>query len=90
MNRYAVFCLLLAFVPFLAICLAVPLWDRIDPLIFGVPFNLAWLIAWIPLTSLCMAGVHYLWRHSHFQSKCSTELRLPPESATSPAEDRLP
>jgi Protein of unknown function (DUF3311) len=35
-------------------CLSVGLWDRIDPMILGVPFNLAWLIAWMPLTTLCL------------------------------------
>ena len=89
MNRHTVFCLLLAFVPFLAICLAVPLWDRIDPLIFGVPFNLAWLIAWIPLTSLCMAGVYRLWKRSASQSTSATEFGSPPGRATSQAEDRI-
>jgi len=64
MNRSAVLSLLLAFVPFLAICLMVPLWDRVYPLVFGIPFNLAWLIAWIPLTSLCMSGVYQLRKHS--------------------------
>src|SRR5579871_6492093 len=58
--------LLLAALPFLAVCLSVWLWDRIYPLVFGLPFNLAWLIAWIPLTSLCMAGVYRLWRSQSY------------------------
>ncbi len=41
-------------IPFIAICGAVPLWDRITPTVFGLPFNLAWLIAWIVLTPICM------------------------------------
>ena len=64
MNRSAVLSLLLAFVPFLAICLMVPLWDRVYPLVFGIPFNLAWLIASNPLTSLCMSGVYQLRKRS--------------------------
>ena len=35
-------------------CFTVGLWDRIDPMILGIPFNLAWLICWIVLTTLCM------------------------------------
>jgi hypothetical protein len=35
-------------------CLSVSLWDRIEPMIFGLPFNLFWLIAWIVLSSLCL------------------------------------
>jgi len=52
--------LLLAFVPFLAVCFSVSLWDRVYPLIFGFPFNLFWLICWIPLTSLCLWGAYHL------------------------------
>ena len=44
----------LALIPFAAMCLSVSLWDRIEPMIFGLPFNLFWLIAWIVLSSLCM------------------------------------
>ena len=64
MRRNMVLSLLLALLPFLGICFSVPLWDRIYPLVFGMPFNLAWLIAWIPLTSLCMAGVYRLQKPS--------------------------
>lgn len=46
--------LLLGLIPFIAMCLSVSLWDRIQPMIFGLPFNLFWLIAWIVLSSLCM------------------------------------
>jgi hypothetical protein len=46
--------LLLGLIPFAAMCFSVPLWDRLDPMILGVPFNLAWLLCWIVLTSLCM------------------------------------
>jgi hypothetical protein len=46
--------LLLAVIPFLALCFAVPLWDRVYPMIFGLPFNLCWLIFGIALSSLCL------------------------------------
>jgi hypothetical protein len=42
-------------VPFVGVCFSVPLWDRIDPMVFGLPFNLFWLLLWIPLTMLCLA-----------------------------------
>jgi hypothetical protein len=47
----------LAFVllPFLGMCFSVPLWDRVHPLVLGMPFNLFWLVAWTPLTSVCLA-----------------------------------
>jgi Protein of unknown function (DUF3311) len=47
--------LLLAAIPFAAMCFSVPLWDRIEPRILGLPFNLAWLVAWIILSSVCLA-----------------------------------
>ena len=46
--------LLLGLIPFVAMCFSVSLWDRIDPIILGLPFNLFWLIAWIVLSTLCM------------------------------------
>ncbi len=52
--------LLLAFIPFLAVCFSVPLWDRVFPLVLGLPFNLFWLMSWIPLTSLCLWGAYRL------------------------------
>jgi hypothetical protein len=44
----------IALIPFAAMCFSVSLWDRIDPMLFGIPFNLFWLISWIVLSSLCM------------------------------------
>jgi len=52
--------LVLGLIPFVMTCFSVSLWDRVDPMILGVPFNLAWLLAWIPLTSLCMWAA-YRW-----------------------------
>jgi|HubBroStandDraft_1064217.scaffolds.fasta_scaffold05011_3 hypothetical protein len=52
--------LLLALVPFVAMCFSVSLWDRVYPMLLGVPFNLIWLIAWIVLSSLCMWGVYQI------------------------------
>jgi 4-amino-4-deoxy-L-arabinose transferase-like glycosyltransferase len=46
--------LLLALIPFIAMCFSVPFWDRIHPLLLGLPFNMLWLIVWIVLSSLCM------------------------------------
>ena len=46
--------LLLGLIPFVAMCFSVALWDRINPMILGIPFNLFWLICWIPLSTSCM------------------------------------
>ena len=47
--------LAIGLVPFLGMCFSVPLWDRVSPMIFGLPFNVSWLIAWIVISSGCMA-----------------------------------
>jgi hypothetical protein len=50
--------ILLALIPFIAICFSVSLWDRIYPMILGLPFNFFWLITWLLLTPLCMWGAY--------------------------------
>lgn len=54
MKRPSRRALLLGLVPFVAVCFSVPAWDRIHPMVFGVPFNLFWLLLWTILTPLCM------------------------------------
>lgn len=49
---------MLGLIPFVAMCLSVSLWDRIYPMVLGLPFNLAWLIAWIGLSSVCMLAAY--------------------------------
>lgn len=46
--------LLLGLIPFVAMCFSVPWWDRVDPMLLGIPFNLFWLISWIVLSTVCM------------------------------------
>jgi Protein of unknown function (DUF3311) len=58
MRKPSIGALGLALIPFAAMCFSVSLWDRIDPMILGLPFNLFWLIAWIVLSSLCMWGAY--------------------------------
>ena len=53
-KKPSVGAVLLGLIPFVAMCFSVSLWDRIDPSILGLPFNLFWLIAWIVLSTLCM------------------------------------
>src|ERR1700723_2103754 len=60
MKRPSFWTICLALVPFLAMCFSVPLWDRIYPMVFGLPFNMCWLLSWIVLTSMCMWRVYRL------------------------------
>ncbi len=64
MNKPALGAVLIALVPFLAMCFSVALWDRVEPMIAGLPFNLAWLILWTALTPLCMWGAYRIDRKS--------------------------
>ena len=52
--------LLLGLIPFVATCFSVSLWDRIDPMVFGLPFNVFWLVLWLFLTPLIMWGAYRL------------------------------
>lgn len=54
MKRHSLGAIFLGLIPFAATCFSVSLWDRIYPMIYGLPFNLFWLISWLLLTPLCM------------------------------------
>ena len=41
-------------------CFSVSWWDRIYPIVLGMPFNIFWLTLWIVLTPLCMWGAYHL------------------------------
>jgi hypothetical protein len=69
MKRTTALSLLLAFIPFVALCFSVPLWDRVYPLVLGLPFNMFWMIAWTPLTSLCLWGAYRLQKSQPAESK---------------------
>ena len=49
----------LAILPFLGILVGVPLLNRVEPLVFGMPLILAWIVLWIVLTAVIM-GIIYL------------------------------
>jgi hypothetical protein len=50
--------LLIALIPFAAMCFSVPLWDRVEPMVLGLPFNLFWLLVWIVLSSACLRAAY--------------------------------
>jgi hypothetical protein len=52
--------ILLGLIPFSAMCFSVSAWDRIYPMVFGLPFNLFWLLSWIVLTSVCIGAMYRL------------------------------
>ena len=60
MKRPSIGAILLGLIPFAATCFSVSLWDRIYPMVLGLPFNFFRLILWLLLTPLCMWGVYRL------------------------------
>jgi hypothetical protein len=51
---------LLGALPFIGILLGVPFVNRVEPLVLGMPFVLAWIVLWVVLTSVVMAIVYRL------------------------------
>lgn len=60
MRRPSLGAMLLALIPFVAMCFSVPLWDRVAPMLLGIPFNLFWLISWILFSTVCMWAAYRL------------------------------
>jgi Protein of unknown function (DUF3311) len=50
--------MLVALIPFAAMCFSVSLWDRVEPMVFGLPFNMFWLVSWIVISSFCLWVVY--------------------------------
>jgi Protein of unknown function (DUF3311) len=48
----------LAVLPFVGILVGVPWLNRVEPLVFGMPLILAWIVLWILLTAVIM-GIIY-------------------------------
>ena len=59
-RRVTLLTVALALVPVLALTLGIPFANRLEPRIFGLPFLLAWIVAWIVLTPVFMTVVHRL------------------------------
>ena len=51
---------LLIILPLLSQLVVLPLVNRIDPVILGLPFLQFWLFLWIVLTPLCTLGIYQL------------------------------
>lgn len=58
MKKPSPWSLLIGLIPFVGMCFSVPLWDRVHPMVLGLPFNLFWLVSWILLTPLFMWGAY--------------------------------
>jgi membrane protein CcdC involved in cytochrome C biogenesis len=52
--------LILGAIPFITMVFALPLVNRIEPIILGLPFLLFWLLAWVVLTPVILALAYKL------------------------------
>jgi uncharacterized protein DUF3311 len=60
MKKPSIGALLLGLIPFVAMCFSVAAWDRVEPMVLGLPFNFFWLLLWTILTPVCLLGAYRL------------------------------
>jgi Protein of unknown function (DUF3311) len=51
---------ILALLPFVGVLVGACFFNRVTPLVFGLPLLLAWLLLWLLLTSAIMALIYRL------------------------------
>lgn len=59
--------LICGLIPFVVSCFTVVFWDRLDPVILGLPFNLAWLMGG------CVVAGGCLWMAARFEERRDRE-----------------
>lgn len=57
MRKYAQ---LLLIIPFIGMCVLLPIANRIEPYVFGLPFLLFWIALWMLLSSVIILIVYKL------------------------------
>ncbi|MCD4838928.1 MULTISPECIES: DUF3311 domain-containing protein [Neobacillus] len=57
MRKYAQ---VLLIIPFIGMCVLLPIANRIEPYILGMPFLLFWIVLWMVLSSLVLFIVYKL------------------------------
>jgi membrane protein CcdC involved in cytochrome C biogenesis len=60
MKKGTKIALILGAIPFITMVFALPLVNRIEPIILGLPFLLFWLLAWVVLTPFILALAYKL------------------------------
>lgn len=54
MKKGTKYALILGTIPFITLVFALPLVNRIEPVILGIPFLLFWILSWVVLTPLIL------------------------------------
>jgi hypothetical protein len=62
MKKGTKYALILGAIPFVALVFALPLVNRIEPIILGLPFILFWILSWVILTPLILFIAYILER----------------------------
>lgn len=62
MGKGTKLALILGAIPFVTLVFALPLVNRIEPVILGLPFLLFWIISWVILTPLILFLAYHLER----------------------------
>ena len=52
--------LVTAFIPALALVAGLPFVNRLEPVVFGLPFLLFWILAWVLATPFFLAAAYFL------------------------------
>jgi len=52
--------LLMGLIPFVTLVFALPLVNRLHPVILGLPFLLFWILLWVALTPLVLLAAYQL------------------------------
>ncbi len=60
MKRGTKYALILGTIPFLTLVFALPLVNRIKPMVLGLPFILFWILTWVILTPLILFFAYLL------------------------------
>lgn len=50
----------LAVLPFIGILVGTAFVNRVEPLVFGMPFVLAWIVGWVVVGAIIMAAIYFL------------------------------
>jgi hypothetical protein len=50
----------MAALPFIGILIGIPFVNQVEPLVFGMPFVLAWIVIWIVLSAVIMGIIYRL------------------------------
>jgi len=58
MQKGTKLALLLGAIPFLTLVFALPLVNRIKPVVLGLPFILFWILLWVALTPLVLFAAY--------------------------------